>query len=195
MSVYWFIAIIALVVIVLAARTRVGFTAQDPAYYSDSGPYFDLTEHLNGPILCEGVIYGPLGRVESTFTANMYGEWDGTSGTLDENFTYNTGNTQSRQWRLTMGENGRFTAEADDIIGTAQGLVSGSSVRMTYKIKLPEEAGGHVLSVVDWLYLTENGTIINRSQMRKFGIKVAELVATMRPDPAEAALGAQQAAE
>ena len=26
----------------------------------------------------------------------------------------------------------------------------------------------------------ENGTIINRSQFRKFGIKVAELVATMR---------------
>ena len=27
----------------------------------------------------------------------------------------------------------------------------------------------------------ENGVIINRSQFRKFGIKVAELVATMRP--------------
>jgi hypothetical protein len=32
----------------------------------------------------------------------------------------------------------------------------------------------------------ENGTIINRSQFRKFGIKVAELVATMRPAGAQA---------
>jgi hypothetical protein len=31
------------------------------------------------------------------------------------------------------------------------------------------------------MYLVENGTIINRSQFRKYGIKVAELVATMRP--------------
>jgi hypothetical protein len=31
------------------------------------------------------------------------------------------------------------------------------------------------------MYLMQNGTIINRSQFRKFGIKVAELVATMRP--------------
>jgi hypothetical protein len=34
------------------------------------------------------------------------------------------------------------------------------------------------------MYLTPNGTIVNRSQFRKFGIKVAELVATMRPKEA-----------
>ena len=37
-----------------------------------------------------------------------------------------------------------------------------------------------MLDVVDWMYLTPNGTIINRSQFRKFGIKVAELFCTMR---------------
>ena len=37
------------------------------------------------------------------------------------------------------------------------------------------------LDVVDWMYLTPDGTIMNRSQFRKFGIKVAELVATLRP--------------
>ena len=52
---------------------------------------------------------------------------------------------------------------------------------MRYKLRLAEDAGGHVLDVVDWLYLMENGTIVNRSQMRKFGIKVAELVASIRP--------------
>jgi hypothetical protein len=33
------------------------------------------------------------------------------------------------------------------------------------------------------MYLAPNGNIVNRSQFRKFGIKVAELVATMRPAP------------
>ncbi len=50
-----------------------------------------------------------------------------------------------------------------------------------YRIRLAEDAGGHELDVTDWMYLMENGTIMNRSQFRKFGIKVAELVATMRP--------------
>jgi hypothetical protein len=30
------------------------------------------------------------------------------------------------------------------------------------------------------MYLTPGGVIVNRSQFRKFGIRVAELVATMR---------------
>jgi hypothetical protein len=38
------------------------------------------------------------------------------------------------------------------------------------------------------MYLMPNGTIINRSQFRKFGIKVAELVATMRPSRGDAGM-------
>ena len=57
----------------------------------------------------------------------------------------------------------------------------GAMVELKYRIRLPEDAGGHVLNVTDWMYLMENGTILNRSEMRKFGIKVAELIATMRP--------------
>ncbi|MBT7560389.1 MAG: DUF3833 family protein, partial [Rhodobacterales bacterium] len=56
----------------------------------------------------------------------------------------------------------------------------GSGVRLCYNIKLPKSAGSYVLNTVDWLYLMENGTIINRSQFRKFGLKVGELVANMR---------------
>jgi hypothetical protein len=33
------------------------------------------------------------------------------------------------------------------------------------------------------MYLAPNGTIVNRSQFRKYGLKVAELVATLRPVP------------
>jgi hypothetical protein len=42
------------------------------------------------------------------------------------------------------------------------------------------------LDVTDWMYLMKNGTIMNRSQFRKFGITVAELVATIRRQPVEA---------
>lgn len=75
-------------------------------------------------------------------------------------------------------------AEADDVVGAGAGTISGPTVQMLYKLRLPKSAGGHVLSVTDWMYLAENGTIINRSQFHKFGIKVAELVATMRRVPA-----------
>ena len=67
------------------------------------------------------------------------------------------------------------------MIGVGQGVQAGPTLQLRYRIRLPEELGSHVLKTVDWMYLTPDGTIVNRSQFRKFGIKVAELVATLRP--------------
>lgn len=164
----------------------VGFRSQKPADLAGGSPRFDLRAHLSGPILCEGVIYGPLGRVSSRFVAEMVGEWDGNRGVLRERFRYDSGRVQNREWRLTVGNDGVIAAEADDVVGAGVGRAEGAAVQLLYRIKLDPQAGGHVLDVVDWMYLMENGTIMNRSQFRKFGIKVAELVATMRPMPAKA---------
>ncbi|MFV1443201.1 MULTISPECIES: DUF3833 domain-containing protein [unclassified Phaeobacter] len=175
--------LVAIILLLLLALLRpgLGFRSQHPEHYANTSPAFDIRTHLSGEMISEGMIYGPLGRVSSRFVATMTGEWEGDTGTLSENFSYASGGTQMRKWFLTMGENGSFTATADDIIGTGQGQQMGAAVRLTYRIRLPESAGGHVLDVIDWMYLMENGTIMNRSEMRKFGIKVAELIATMRP--------------
>lgn len=164
---------------VLHAR-NFGFRAQTPGDYAGRGPRFDMRQHLNGPILCEGVIYGPTGRVSSRFVADVEARWDGNVGVMKERFHYDSGAVQDREWTLTLGNDGSVKATAPDVVGTGYGWAEGAGVQLNYRIKLTDEAGGHVLSVVDWMYLMENGTIMNRSQFTKFGVKVAELVATMR---------------
>jgi len=168
-----------LAMMALAARFA-GFGAQRPGDYAEAEPQLDLREHLNGPIKCEGVIYGPLGRVASRFDADFEAEWQGNRGIMREHFRYDSGNRQDREWRLTLSNDGTIRAEADDLVGAGHGQQTGAAARLSYRIRLPQEAGGHVLSVTDWMYLTPGGVIVNRSQFRKFGIKVAELVATMR---------------
>ena len=165
----------------LLGMRKLGFEAQTSADYAGQGPEFDIRRHLNGDILCEGVIYGPTGRVVSRFVADFHAAWDGNVGHMTEEFRYDSGATQSRAWTLMLGNDGRIRAEADDVVGEGTGEQSGGTVQLCYRIRLPEDAGGHVLDATDWMYLVENGTIINRSQFRKFGVKVAELVATMRP--------------
>ncbi len=174
----------AVLALVWAKRTYADFLAQKPADFAKTGPEFELREHLKGPILCEGVIFGPTGRVSSRFVADMEASWDGNVGVMTERFRYDSGTTQDRAWRLTLGNDGSIKAEAEDVVGTGTGQQTGAGVQLRYKIRLPEESGGHVLDATDWMYVVENGTIINRSQFRKFGIKVGELVATMRPNPA-----------
>lgn len=175
----------ALTLAIIWARFRyLDFVAQKPEDYVGVGPTFDLRQHLNGPIQCEGVIYGPTGKVQSRFVADFDAAWDGNRGRMTEHFKYDNGHTQDREWNLTLGNDGSIRAEAPDLVEVGEGSQKGSAVVLNYRIKLPEGAGGHVLDTTDWMYLMENGTIMNRSQFRKFGIKVAELVATMRPKEA-----------
>jgi hypothetical protein len=178
-----FIAVgLALGLLLTFLRRRLGeFHGQSPSDYVDSFPVFDLRLHLRDKMICEGVIFGPLGRVTSSFTANFDVSWEGNVATVAETFRYNDGSRQEREWTVTLGKNGNFTSTAPDVIGEGQGIQSGPTLLLRYRIRLPEELGSHVLKTVDWMYLTPDGTIVNRSQFRKFGIKVAELVATLRP--------------
>ncbi|MDE9449587.1 DUF3833 family protein [Aliiroseovarius sp. Z3] len=175
----------ALLLLILAATfaktVLFSFRAQSAENYAGTGPAFSMKEHLSGTFASEGLIFGPTGKMTNSFVAQMEGEWEGDTGTLTETFTYSNGRTQNRKWFLKLGEGSTFTATADDIVGEGQGVVSGSTVMIRYKIVLPPEAGGHTLSATDWLYLTEDGVIMNKSEMRKYGLKVAELIATMRP--------------
>ncbi|WP_108258562.1 DUF3833 domain-containing protein [Mangrovicoccus ximenensis] len=182
------VGLVAALVLVLLASRIASFRAQRPEDYAGDGPAFDLVRHISGPIDCEGVIYGPFGRVAARFVAQMQADWDGNRGTMTEAFRYHTGSTQDRVWTLTAREDGTVLAEAPDLVGTGHGRQCGPALCLNYRLRLPEGSGGHVLDVTDWMYVMENGAIVNRSQFRKFGIKVAELVAVMRPAAAREAL-------
>ena len=187
MELIYFLSGVALTVALgWVVSRRFDFLSQSPDDYA-GGRAFDIRTVLKGPLACDGVIYGPTGRVTSRFTARFDAEWTGDNGVMRERFLYDSGTVQEREWRLSVGPDGSIEADADDLDGVGRGQQKGSGVRLAYRIRLPESAGGHVLSVVDWMYLLENGTIINRSQFRKFGIKVGELVATIRRDEARAA--------
>jgi len=177
---YILIGMALMIIAVFMKERYVSFWGQKVDDYPD-GPAFDIRERFNGPIQCEGIIYGPTGRVSSRFVAEFNAVWQGNVCVMKEVFEYDSGNTQNRQWTFTLGNDGTFKAEAPDVIGPGFGEQRGSAVLLNYRLKLTEEAGGHELDVTDWMYLMQNGSIMNRSQFRKFGFKVAELVATMRP--------------
>ena len=58
-------------------RRMAGFYGQSPEDYEDGFPVFELHKHLNGDMICEGVIFRPFGRVTSSFTADFHIAWDG----------------------------------------------------------------------------------------------------------------------
>ena len=109
MEMLTYIALGAAIVLVLGyLRLRFfDFAAQTPADYAgDAGETFDLRTHLNGAMICEGVIYGPTGRVTSRFVADLDARWEGNQGVMDEHFRYETGSEQHRQALLLVAHGG-----------------------------------------------------------------------------------------
>ena len=175
------IGMVAMLGILWAMGRKIGFLSQQPQNYASKGTPLDIRQALNGEMVCEGVVYGPLGRVTSYFVGDFTAGWKGTQGYMTEQFKYDTGAVLDRQWSFRItSDDGSFEATAPDLLGVSYGRQMGSVVKLDYKIRLPESSGGHVLNATDWMYQLENGTIVNRSQFRKFGIKLAEIVATIR---------------
>ncbi len=72
----------------LARRRITDFPAQKPSDYADDYTVFDMRKHLDGAMVCEGVIFGPAGRVTSSFVADFNVTWDGDTACIEEHFVY-----------------------------------------------------------------------------------------------------------
>lgn len=178
----FFFSGVAVVLLLLLVRKYFGsFQGQRTDDYEDGSPVFEFRKHLNGKMICEGTIFGPSGRMSSTFVAYFDIKWRENRAVMSERFVYGDSTEQNREWTITLGQNGRFEATAPDVVGVAKGRAAGPAVLIRYLIRLPDDLGGHVLRAFDCMYLTPSGTIVNRSQFRKFGFLAAELVSTIRP--------------
>jgi hypothetical protein len=138
-------------------------------------PVLELRDYFNGMLDAHGIFTDRSGKVVKRFTVVMNGTWSGDTGVLDEAFTYSDGTTQRRIWRFTRHADGRYSAEADDVVGRAQGQQSGNALHWTYTLALPVE--GRVIEVQfdDWMYLMNHNVMLNKAAMSKWGVSLGEV--------------------
>lgn len=157
-----------------------GCATQNIADYAATEPKIDVREYLNGDVEAWGVVFDWLGNQNTRFHVKMKGTWQGNEGTLEEYFTYDDGRTQERKWVMRFTDDNHFTATAPDVIGTAIGEQRGNAANMKYVLRVPRGDSTIDLSMDDWLYKIDDKTVLNRTTMRKFGIKVGELMLVFR---------------
>lgn len=149
-------------------------------HYSGTEPKADIKAYFTGPIKAWGVVQDWRGRVVSRFDVDMVGTWDGDNGRLDEEFRYYDGSTQERVWKITKLEDGSYEGTAGDIIGKATGASNGSAVNWAYQMVVPVGDTTYRLTFDDWMWQMNDGVLINRSYLKKFGFTVAELTLFMQ---------------
>ncbi len=149
-------------------------------YYKDTTPSADIKEYFNGPIKAWGIVQDWRGRVVRRFDIDLVGEWNGDVGTLTEHFDYYDGEKQQRVWTIRKMPDGTFEGTASDIIDKATGKAEGSAVRWNYVMDLPVKDTTYHIRFDDWMWLMNDGVLINRSYLKKFGITVSELTIFMQ---------------
>ena len=144
-------------------------------------PPFVLEEYFNGTINLWGMIQNRRGNIINRFEAVMHCHWQGNQGTFKEHFIYyDSALKQDRVWQVTKLSDTRYQAQAGDILGTAEGQTYGNAMRWRYAMDVPVDSTRHRLQFNDWMWAMQNGVVINRSYMKKWGITVAELTAFMQ---------------
>jgi hypothetical protein len=158
------------------ATALVGCASPQPADYAREQPVLALERYFNGRVLAHGLFQKRGGEVVRRFTVVMDCHWEGDQGVLDEAFTYSDGSTQRRIWRLTRHADGRYTGRADDVVGEAHGQVAGNAFRWHYTLRLPVDGTTYEVQFDDWMYLIDERVMLNRATMRKFGVRLGEVV-------------------
>ncbi len=152
-----------------------GCAAPQIGDYASEKPPLNLPDYFNGVIDGYGIFTDRAGKVVKRFTVVITASWTGDNGVLDEDFLYSDGSRQKRIWRITRLPDGRFKGRADDIVGEAQGVQRGNALRWNYTMALPVD--GRIIEVQfdDWMYLVDARVMLNKAEMRKFGVRLGEV--------------------
>lgn len=152
--------------------------------YREQGPAFLLEEFFDGPLMAYGMIQDRSGTVLRRFEAKLEGSWEGNQGVLAEWFIYDDGERQERTWLITKHPDGSYSGSASDVVGEARGTPEGFALNWRYTLEVPMDGDIWQFQLDDWMYLINERGLINRTAMKKFGIKVAELTLWIEKTPA-----------
>lgn len=167
-------------VAVTSVLALAGCAAPQIEDYASEKPALDLRSYFDGTVDGYGIFTDRGGKVVRRFTVVVVCSWSGDQGVLDEDFTYSDGTKEKRVWRITQLPDGRYSGRAGDIVGEAAGVARGNTLQWNYTLSLPVD--GRVIDVQmdDWMYRMSDTVMLNKTEMRKFGIRLGEVTLAFR---------------
>lgn len=154
--------------------------------YAGREPHLDLKAYFDGPLVAWGIVQNRSGEVTRSVRVDLVGRWEGDTGVLEEDFVWSDGELQRRVWTFRKLDEHRYVGTADDVVGEAHGEAFGHALRWRYTLALPWNDGTVNVVLDDWMWLIQDNVLVNRSEIRKFGVRVGEVTLFFqKPEPAD----------
>jgi len=139
---------------------------------------FDPVDYFDGRIRADGIFIDRFGKVQRRFAADIHCIAGSNTTRLDEHFIYDNGDEEERVWTLTRDSETDFTGHCDDLIGRAQGRVSGPVFTLSYDFLLPMFGRRVKVHFEDVMVSQTEQLVLNRARVTKFGLLLGELIIT-----------------
>ena len=157
-----------------------GCATPGPETYRDEKPALDLMRYFDGTVDAWGQFAERSGKVVKRFKVVIHGRLEGETLVLDERFSYADGSTQRRVWTIRRDGAHGYTGTAADVVGEARGEAWGNALRWQYVLALEVDGSTWHVNFDDWMYLQDDGVMLNRSEMSKLGVRLGEVMIAFR---------------
>lgn len=154
--------------------------------FKDAEPRLKIEEYFLGETRAWGIFEDRFGKLRRQFVVDITGTIEGDELVLDERFDYDDGEQDQRIWRIRKLDEHTYEGRADDVIGVARGESYGNALNWAYDIDL--KMGDNTLRVHfnDWMFLQEDGVLVNRARVSKWGFKIGEVTLFFKREEASA---------
>lgn len=144
--------------------------------FKNKTPILKLEEYFAGKTIARGVFEDRFGNIQKSFKVYIDGIWDGSKLTLKEDFIYDDGTKDYREWEITKQGENNYSGFAEGVIGIASGSTSGNAFNWRYKFNLPIGNSKWKVSFDDWMFLQDERNLINIAKVKKFGFTLGTVI-------------------
>lgn len=154
-----------------------------PVAFKNAEPRLDPVKFFGGTTHSSGVMENHSGKPITKITTETKGTYTNGALNIEQDLYPEGGKKNHRSWMLHQVDEHHVDATANDIVGTAHGLLYGNYFTWTFRLKLADRKLIKHVSMSQTMYLMPGGnTMIIRSVIRKFGIIVQEITEEFRKD-------------
>ena len=146
--------------------------------FSNIEPEFSLEEYFSGKTEAWGLFHDRFGNLKRSFKVDITGTLYGNELTLDEKFLYDDGEKDQRIWTINILDDKKYIGKADDVVGQAYGNASGNALNWSYQLMLKVKDSKIKVTFDDWMFLQDKGVLINRAEVKKYGINLGVVTIT-----------------
>lgn len=144
-----------------------GFRATTPA--------IDPIRFFTGHVRSWGVLEDRSGQPTDVVTTDCLGKVGDNGLRLVQRLTIGQDAPTTRTWQMRRAGPGRYEATANDMVGTAIGEASGRAFHWTWTLALSPGNDLKNVSMDQWWYLLDDGSMLNRTTVRKLGVILIEV--------------------